>query len=105
MPQWLTEIPNIDRNLAFGGLGALLVVLFQLYRALPDVEASINPPEANPVTPRVRLAHLALLALKVLVSIVGGSLVAAFLVRPEAAYGAIIAGMTWTAAVQHQLES
>ena len=102
---WLIGIPNLDVNLFFGGLGAILVVLYQIDQLIPDIRALLDAPNDTRI-PMSRIATgLLLFSLKVVISVAGGSLVAGFLIRPQETYGAIVAGMTWTAAVRARLET
>lgn len=104
MPEWLSEVQHLERNFAFGVVGALLVVLYQIHRALPDIQAHVSVPLTTRPSVRTGISVFAVLLMRVIVSVFGAALVASLLVRPEQGYGAIVAGMTWTVTVRTLLD-
>ena len=100
MWNWITDIAFWDRNLICGGVGALLVVAYQLYNALPDIQANLfSTNEASWDARRFCFALVCVL-LKGALSVACGGLVTALLIRPEENYGAFITGMTWPVIVK-----
>ncbi len=100
----LSELPNLHRDLFFGGLGALLLLMYQVYGALPDIQASMVNQSEDVYHLSSVLRVLLIIILKLLISVLAGAMVSAFLIRPDESYGAILAGMTWTAAIRSRLE-
>lgn len=99
---WLTEITNLNQNFICGGIGATMVVIYQLYLMLPDISADLFVVKNNQTTRF--LIPITILLLKIAISIFGGAIVTALLIRPEATYGAFISGMTWTTIMKNLIE-
>lgn len=99
---WLTEIITFKQNFICGGIGATLVAIYQLYQMLPDISADIFRVKNNQETRF--FIPITLLILKIAISIFGGAIVTALLIRPEETYGALLSGMTWTTIMKNLIE-
>lgn len=104
MFNWLTDIANLERNVTCGGVGALIVIIYQLYKLLPDIRAEMFYKKQRPEAQRGWLFCTFILAVKVVCSIIGAAAVTGLLIRPEETYGALLTGMTWTTVVKELIK-
>lgn len=102
LTEYLPTIQNLKPNVFCGGLGAVLVIVYQLFKVLPDIKAELFDRKEGPK--RRFLIPLLVIAIKSILSIFGAALVTGFLIRPAESYGAFLSGMTWTALVQQFLK-
>jgi len=100
MFDWLKDIPNLDRNVVCGSIGALIVIMFQLYNSIPEIRADIYTSKSQKQKERPVSQSLLLVLSKALLSVICASLVTALLIRPEENYGALITGMTWPTVIK-----
>lgn len=96
---WINEILNLERNLVCGAIGALIVIMYQVYMMLPDFKAEIYTNLNGDGSISWVGVSLALF-FKSLISISAGAFVTALLIRPEESYGAFLTGMTWVTVVK-----
>lgn len=103
------EVLGIDRlliNCIFAMIGAVIVVGYEVYRALPGIDAAMRlqrrstPSQAVARTPAVWFQVVA----RYCVSICLAALICGFLVQPAEAVGAIITGMAWPVVVEKVLQ-
>lgn len=101
MFNWILEIPNLYQNFLCGSIGAFIVALYQIYRSGPGIEALLAQVSENVSTPKISKKRIILkIVFKILLSIIGGALVSALLIRPQESFGAIVTGMTWTIVIE-----
>jgi hypothetical protein len=98
LTDYLPTIANFKLNAASSAFGAILVIFYQLFKAMPDINADLFVVRQAPK--HHFLAPIGVIAIKGLISILGAALVTAFLIRPSESYGAFLSGMTWTAVVE-----
>src|SRR5262245_53751512 len=105
MLDWLYKIPNLSQNLACGALGAGIVVLYELYKVLPDMKAVVQQETPPRLSTHFTFTITALVILRVGIALILGAFVSALLVRPQETYGALVTGMTWSTVLSTKLKS
>ena len=96
----LCEIPSLGSNLFFGALGALLLVLYRVYRMFPEIKAT-KPPVSGQQPTQKQIPPIKHLVWRAVLSVVLGSLVTGLILRPQESHGAMIVGMMWTELIRH----
>lgn len=103
MLDWIKDIPGVEQNLVCGAIGAILIVFYQIYNSMPDIEAILTQNVEVNNSSHI-FSKTLILVFKISISVGCASIVAAFLVRPQETYGAIITGMTWTSVVKNLIQ-
>jgi hypothetical protein len=107
MSEWLHLGPNVAQNAVAGAVGGIVVILYQLYKLLPDIQSVDSPGLAPPHIPprRTNKRRIALVCLKAVISVLLAAFASGVLVRPQEIVGAIITGMTWQNVFKNLIEN